>query len=256
MAFRQYTQCYNHTPGDKPLNSDDLFAFAAGTSAPGLIGAILALVSGANIAAAIIIAIQYAITITAIANEWLYHRLVCVSGNQCAVGTVQEPATISPLLGAFDNDQFFDIRLMPHRPQDEYKSANTKFNATPPTAGPSQDGKTELTPENDIYLDKFQGGRLLKPVIPDLPYDTSRSTLHCEAEGNFWQAMKDTVALQAVLVGRCGSGSGCRSGRWLRHRRTVWWHWLHHRRHHWGYHRRVRRGWRWGICRRERRVQL
>jgi hypothetical protein len=63
----------------------------------------------------IIVAVRYAVTITAIANEWLYHRLVCISGNQCAVGTVNMPPNRDTLLGAFDNVQFFDIRLMPHR---------------------------------------------------------------------------------------------------------------------------------------------
>ena len=143
--FRQYTQCYNHTPGDKPFNKSDLAGFVVGTSAPGLIGAILAFLSGASVVGFIIIAIQYAITIVAVANEWLFHRLVCVSGDECAVGTVQDDPSRGDL-GEFDNDQFFDLRPMPHRENDEYKGPNNNFSLTMPgssTPGPSKDGKTE-----------------------------------------------------------------------------------------------------------------
>src|SRR5262245_12017716 len=244
--FHQYTQCYNHTPGDRPFNKDDLAGFAAGASAPGLFAALVAFLTGNFVLGFVFIAIQYAATIIAVANQWLFHRLVCVSGDQCAVGTVEAPPKISPLLGAFDNDQFFDIRLMPHRHQDLYKAPNSAFfkpsSAPPgtppwqrqppdpgPGAGPSLDGKTESTPENDIFLDNFQGTALLEPQITDLPYtpvaitDTTvtdglpdstmmtRSTLHCEAEGNFWAEMKDTAALQGVAVG-VGAAAGAAGG--------------------------------------------
>jgi hypothetical protein len=233
MPFHQYTQCYNHTPGDKPFNQSDLASFALGASAPGLIAAIVSFLSGANVLGFIFIAIQYAVTITAIANEWLFHRLCCVSGDRCAVGTVEAPPKISPLLGSFDNDQFFDIRLMPHRHNDEYKAPNTAFNAATPGPGPSLDGLTETHPKNDIYLDGFQGTTLLKPFFTDLPYDptvdtvvndlkevpdgtkVTRATLHCEAEGNFWAAMKATAALQGLAVGvggAAGAGAGAAAG--------------------------------------------
>src|ERR1035437_9372816 len=109
MAFKQYTQCYNHTPGDKPFNKTDLMSFSLGSAAPGLIVAILAFLSGANVIGFVAIAVKYAVTITAVAKEWLSHRLCCVSGDQCAVGTVEAPPKINTLLGTFDNDQFFDI---------------------------------------------------------------------------------------------------------------------------------------------------
>jgi hypothetical protein len=227
MPFHQFTQCYNHTPGDKPFNESDLASFALGVSAPGLIAAIMAFLSGANVLGFIIVAIQYAVTITAIANEWLFHRLCCVTGDQCAVGTVEAPPKINPLLGSFDNDQFFDIRLMPHRHNDEYKGPNTAISASLP--GPSLDGLTEFTAENDIFLDGFQGD-LLKPFFTDLPYDpvdsdcpvidfgevakgtkVTRCTLHCEAEGNFWAEMKATAAAQALAVG-AGAAAGAAGG--------------------------------------------
>jgi hypothetical protein len=223
--FRQYTKCYQHTPGDKPFNKSDLAAFVAGASAPGLIGAILAFLSGMYWLGFVLIAVQYANTIIAVANEWLYHRLVCLTGDQRAVGTVASGPTRSDL-GEFDNDEFFDLRLLPHRPGDAYKSPDNNVSSGQP--GPSQDGKTELHAENDIYLDVFrnlpaldpspgQGQALLKPspLVSDLSYDLTRSALHCEAEGNFWQAMKDYAAVMGVAVGvgtAAGAGVGAAAG--------------------------------------------
>ena len=247
MPFHQYTQCYNHTPGDKPFNASDLLGFVLGASAPGLIAAILAFLSGSTIIGIIAVAIQYAATVIAVANQWLFHRLVCLTGNQCAVGSVETIPKVSPLLGAFDNDEFFDIRLMPHRHNDEYQLPDFNFFApasspelvgTPPWAPPfgipgpgtSLDGLTEGTMFNDMFLDKFQGSQLVMPTIQDLPYTpvtldetplndgslpsnriVTRCTLHSEAEGNFWAEMKATAALQGLAVG-AGAGAGAAAG--------------------------------------------
>jgi hypothetical protein len=208
--FRQYTQCYNHTPPDKPFNIDDLAGFVLGASAPGLVGFIISMLTGNFGLGAIFMGVQFAATIIAVANEWLFHRLVCVSPDPlCAVGIVKEDPAISDF-GEFDNDEFFDLRLMPHRANDEYKSA-----APASGPGPSQDGKTELVPENDIYNDNFQGTLTLKPSITTLPYDRSRSALHCEAEGAFWQDMKDYAPLLGVGVAAgaaAGAAAGCAIG--------------------------------------------
>jgi len=242
MAFRQYTKCYTHTAGDKPFSKDDLFGFVLGASAPGLIVAILGFLSGSilgGVVAFVAIAVQYASTITAVANEWLYHRLVCLTGNQCAVGkveTMEPPST----LGDFDNDVYFDLRLLPHRHGDEYNAPNTTYLDSPPTPGPAIDpNPIAAHPGNDIFTDNLQGAALVKPIFAhkpaqpiDLPYDhvpseetplkdelpgakISRSTLHCEAEGNFWQAMKDYAALQGAAVGAgaaAGAAAGCALG--------------------------------------------
>jgi hypothetical protein len=288
MSFRQYTKCYVHTTGDKPFNKDDLVSYALGASTPGLVAAIAAFLLGAYAIGFVIVAVQYAVTITAIANEWLYHRLVCISGNQCAVGTVNMPPNRDTLLGAFDNDQFFDIRLMPHRYEDAYRAPNapnpaakppilggyfpaivnpgdnpgsepwtinTATSTGLPSAGPSLDGLTENFPMNDIYLDNFQGSALLQAgsasnairagsVNMDLPYQAidwtqdadaaladaksselpraalvTRAALHCEAEGNFWVAMKESAGWQGLAVGAgaaagaaAGAGAGCAIG--------------------------------------------
>jgi len=246
MPFRQYTKCYTHTAGDKPFNKSDLLWFVAGASAPGVGAAVAAFLLGDIAIGYVIIAIQYAATIVAVANEWLYHRLVCLTGNRCAVGkveTLEAPST----LGDFDNDVYFDLRLMPHRHGDEYKAPNTSYlgsvdsmgNLIPPGPGPAIDPLTIAHPANDIFLDGFQGTDLVKPIFAnnppdpvDLPYDhvpseetplggelprvlLSRSTLHCEAEGNFWQAMKDYVALQGAATATgaaAGAAAGCALG--------------------------------------------
>jgi len=112
-------------------------------------------------------------------------------------------------------------------------------NLIPPGPGPAIDPLTLAHPANDMFLDNFQGTDLVKPIFAnnppdpvDLPYDhvpseetplggefpgvkLSRSTLHCEAEGNFWQAMKDYAALQGAAVGTgaaAGAAAGCAAG--------------------------------------------
>ncbi len=284
MPFRQYTQCYNHKVGDKPFNESNLASFAVGVSTPGLVVAIIGILTGNLPLAFVSIAVQYAVTITAIANEWLTHRLVCVSGNECAVGTVDLTPTISPILGAFDNDQFFDLRLMPHRYLDLYRGPNCNYATLgsapaliagppgtgpamfgwkmhiPPRAGPSLEGRTDTVPATDVFLDNFQESALLQPGSPvdfpragallfDLPYDPigisevtlmnpplstelprfnatcsesgstpaaapplfTRATLHCEAEGNFWAALKDSAGWQGLAVG-VGASAGAAAG--------------------------------------------
>ena len=59
--FHQYTQCYNHTPGDRPFNKDDLAGFAAGASAPGLFAALVAFLTGNFVLGFVFIAIRLVI---------------------------------------------------------------------------------------------------------------------------------------------------------------------------------------------------
>jgi hypothetical protein len=207
---RQYTQCYNHLPGDKPFSKAKLLGFVAGNAWPGGTIAILAFLGGSPAIAVIATFIQSAITITAVANAWLFHRLVCMPKDAlpCAIGTVIANPTISDL-GEFDNDQYFSIRLMPH---------------APPADNASDPDQAKRDFENIVTSDFFQGEELLHIVDWDLPYadpvvSEERYYLHCEAEGNFWQAMKDYAALAGLAIAggaaagaAVGSAVGCAIG--------------------------------------------
>lgn len=209
MAYRQYTKCYQHTPGDKPFHESDLVANILLVGGVPLLGAILSYAFGFFVVGAVFMAVGFAGTIADIAKKWLYHRLACIGNNpKCAVGVVVGTPEIGGF-GEFDNDEFFDLRLMPHRPNDDYKSDNHAYKTGDP--GASIDGKTELQKENDVYLDGFQGENLMKPVFDDLSYKLDRSKLHIEAEGNFWRAMLDFALLLGILVG-VASGLGAAAG--------------------------------------------
>src|SRR6267154_2556146 len=127
LMARQYTQCYDHTPGDKPFSRADLLAFVAGNAWPGATVAILAFLGGAPAISIIAIFIQSAVTVTAVAYGWLDHRLVCMPSDAlpCAIGTVIANPTVGDL-GEFDNDQYFSIRLMPHPPLPDHASDQDK----------------------------------------------------------------------------------------------------------------------------------
>ena len=193
MAFRRYTQCYVHTPGDKPFNKSDLVTYVLGNAGPGGVLAVLALLAGDYAVGFWIFAIQYAATIQSVAKQWLEHRLVCLTGNQCAIGVIEltpdeddgsgHLKSQTSDLGEFDNDQFFDLRLMPHRHNDAYRGPNCAYATlgmtpwqvqTPPGPGPSLDGLTEtVAPANDVFLDNFQGSWFVTPSnsLTDLSYN-------------------------------------------------------------------------------------
>ena len=113
-------------------------------------------------------------------------------------------------LGEFDNDQYFSIRLMPHPPLSESATDQDKRDFTA-----------------SVTTDKFQGQELLGPAAWDLPYadpvaSEERYYLHCEAEGNFWQAMKDYAAVAGLATaggaaagGAAGAAAGCAIGGWF-----------------------------------------
>jgi hypothetical protein len=190
MAYKKYTQCYIHTAGDKPFHEDDLIGFVAGAAAPGLILAIIGVgLLGSPLTAFVGIGVATAQAIVAVADAWLYHRLVCIrpeEGPQCAVGIVTGEPEIGAL-GEFDNDEFFDIRLLPHDPDATLA---------------------------EMQSDGLQGQRFLARVIPDLSF-AGRATLHAEAEGNFWVKMKEWAVLAGVvaaLAAAIGAAVGCAIG--------------------------------------------
>jgi len=216
MTFKKYTQCYNYTPPDKPFNEKNLLSLGLGTSGPFLSAALIGFISGGLAGiffGAVMTGIGYAATITTVANEWLYHRLICLTPDlqpKCAVGVVTTDQKTGEL-GDFDNDEFFDVRLMPHRPNDDYADGK------PGTYIDENDQKTKEHPANDIPNDGFQGSELIKPNpgLSDLSYKLDRTKLHCEAEGNFWVKMKEYALLQGLVVGvlsGLGVGGGAALG--------------------------------------------
>ncbi len=205
-------------------------------------------------------------TIADSANKWLNQRLVCLDKPPiCAVGTIttstpdpdKDPPPPGPRrsdLGALDNDEFFDLVLMPHRKEDDYVRMFDPLNPhrDSPRYGAVRDSEmVHITnnPKNEIYVDGLQGEALLKPNPNMLlagslylgylnqnqhpeawrkEYQT-RSRLHVEAEGDFWIRMKDsaaavgalaTAAVAATAVGAAGgayagSAAGCALGSWF-----------------------------------------
>jgi hypothetical protein len=207
--YRHYTKCFQHTPGAKPYNEKDLPGFILGISFPGLIisGLLAALLN--PVAAGVVFGVQYAISIMVAADQWLFNRLACVDKENdphCAIGTVTTRPEIGDL-GVFDNDEYFDIRLMPH-PALPHRDK-------PPPGVSQATFDQQVVAERQayakmVYADGFQGG-LLEPKL-DLPYMIEKNCyLHCEAEGSFWQAMKYFAIVLGAVAG-AGAGIGAAVG--------------------------------------------
>lgn len=241
MAYKHYTRCYSYPAGGKPYNEDDRPAFLIGqllkmlviTGVSAGVGFLLGGPVGAIVAAVVAYFGSVTAAIDKAADEWLNHRLICLDADnpKCAVGIVAYNPFVDDL-GAFDNDQFFDVVLMPHPTADVYNdeikamglSPANRYNDNGTIVSP-YDNKVGARPENDILGDNFQGQTLLKPR-PDLETDLgyaklsyhARSSLHCEAEGDFWVKMKQwapaiTLLLTAALVVTvAGTAAGAAGG--------------------------------------------
>jgi hypothetical protein len=257
VAFRKYTQCYKYDPANyptsKPFNIDDLatLGLVHVIEALVLMGSITltGLIVGGPIGAAIGAIIGFIVgittgTATALQNasdRWRFHRLICLGTEpQCAVGTVTEGPKRSDL-GAFDNDEYFDVILMPHRVEDNYVTLTyPALNPNPPrhgTVAADQMKHIVAHPANEIYEDGFQGQTYLRPSpalampAPGLSYNNETkdpeelhtgSMLHCEAEGDFWVRVNDLsialgllatlAAATAVVGGVAGASTGAAIG--------------------------------------------
>src|ERR1044072_9514203 len=198
MPAPAYTTCYEFKPGDRPFNEKDLVKLFAKNGVLGAsfgavlditaglaaepIGAVVGLLAGA-------FAAEYTATSVAItegANEWLHHRLICLGGDACAIGVVKKLPEVADL-DVFDNDEYFDLTLMPQ--------ADQAF-------------------DHAVLSDGFQGVRLIRPradLLQELGYDNdqveptkdmsemTRDWLHCEAEGDFWVRMKELAPALGVV---------------------------------------------------------
>ena len=179
------------------------------TGGAALIGFLAAGPIGAALAAIVAYLSAATATIDKAADEWLNHRLICLAKDnpKCGVGIVSYNPFRSDL-GAFDNDQYFDVILMPHPTTLAY-SDEIKASALVPANRYNSDGtvvndppdkfadKVTAHPKNDILTDGFQGQEFLLPrddLKKELGYappdDHARSALHCEAEGDFWVKMR------------------------------------------------------------------
>jgi len=258
MAFKHYTSCYSYPAGGKPYNQKDRIAFAATQILIALaitgIGALIGLLAGpigaivGGLGGSIV---GFTNLLDQAADQWLNHRLICLSKGdpKCAVGVVSFDPTRSDL-GTFDNDQYFDVVLMPHPAElmvglDEemFDPDITKkvHNALVPANRYKAEGQVVDSfaanvakhPKNDIWTDHFQGEWFLstrKDIKDDLGYASAktheRNMLHCEAEGDFWVRIKKfapalaaliDAALVAAAVGAVagssiGSAAGCAIG--------------------------------------------
>ena len=266
MAFKKYTQCYKYLPElyptSKPFNIDDLamLGLVHVIEALVLMGSITltGLIVAGPIGAAVGAIIGFIVGITtgvatALQNaseRWRFHRLICLGESpKCAVGTVSEGPKRSDL-GAFDNDEYFDVILMPHRVEDNYVTLSyPAVNANPPrhgTVAADQMKHIQAHPANEIYEDGFQGqgqeflrqSPVLATPAPGLGYNNeskdpeelhTASMLHCEAEGDFWVRVNDlsialgllaTLAVAGAVVGgvagaSTGAAIGCALLSWF-----------------------------------------
>lgn len=217
MAAKTFTRCYSYVAPDKPFNEKDLLGFVAGNAGLGALLGFALLASGAYFWGFVVVSIQIAATIQAVADEWLYHRLVCIPGAEglrCAVGTVVYEPEVGEL-GEYDNDEYFDLRLMPHRPPPDAKDY--------PNAQDHPKAIEDYVKR--VVEDNFQG-YLLKGFEPGSAHDrdlgyrpaaegAQRAALHCEAEGAFWQIMKDYAVIIGAATGAAATGGaaiGCAIG--------------------------------------------
>jgi hypothetical protein len=236
MAGKKYTQCYEYRPENyptsKPFNIKDLpmlagvhailaFTLMGSGIVIGLAFGPVGAVVGAIIGFIVGVTSGVATALHSASDEWRFQRLICLAKDEpkCAVGTVSEGPKYSDL-GAFDNDEYFDLILMPHRIEDNYATLTdpTKPNSDAPKYGTVAASQTQhiiANPKNEIYTDDFQGqwylhpNQLFLPPNPDLGYNDQNkdpkemhtaSMLHCEAEGDFWVRMKDLAIALGLLV--------------------------------------------------------
>jgi hypothetical protein len=206
MAFKKFTQCYDYVAtGTKPFHIDDLLSTVLGAAGPGGVAALILWAGGAWVFGGIALTIAFVSAIATVADLWLFRRLVCLTGIKCAVGVVNDDPHHGGL-GNFDNDEFFNLVLMPHRKDDKIGPAGSAFTTA----------EQDAHPKNYIHQDGLMGQEFMVPVTQsgDLPYDMSKeeaSALHCEAEGEFWVKMKEWAWLMGLIIG-AASTAGAAAG--------------------------------------------
>jgi len=219
MAYKHYTKCYDHDPLNPPLSESELYStpiegLLFGAVIGGIAGAAAGSIGGpAGFAIGLFVGIFVGTAsgmmaaLDIISRKWLNHRLICLSGRRCAVGAVAIPEAIGTL-GDFDNDEFFDIALMPYPPGQGFaytdpESTHWQSNMAGKIADPNLQLLLDANPLNDPYLAPLQGD-LVRPnatILEDLYYDRSKTWLHCEAEGDFWVRIQSLIPVSGLLSG-------------------------------------------------------
>jgi hypothetical protein len=256
---RRYTSCFNYPEGGKPYNEKDRTAWvieqlllAALITGIAAVAGLVAGPIGAVIGGFFGSVVGFTTLIENAADSWLNRRLICLSKDnpKCAVGIVSYNPSRSDL-GVLDNDQYFDVALMPHpvqlvavagqdkdiektnptwlMPKNRYANPDDVkggYKESLQVRNPVVDGyamRVAKYPANDILNDDFQGQTLLRPrqdLFDDLGYEPpnlhERVALHCEAEGDFWSRMKDLAPALAVLIDAAlvATAAGAAAGSW------------------------------------------
>jgi hypothetical protein len=191
MTYRQYTKCVRpEDHHESPFTAD---AFAAGfVTLIAILSAILG--AGPTFAITVGFASMLAITLCLLhfVDWWLYGRLVCLGGDQCAIGMVVSVEPKSSKKGFWrsidmDTDYCLNLLLPPHHLGDDYSTIST-------------DGMMgNLIKEQDATKSRgmgFREGGYVSKVNDDDPKDTA--VLHCECEGAGIDIFKGY--LEALLV--------------------------------------------------------
>ena len=235
MAFKHFTSCYLYPSGGKPYNEGDRIAFIITELLVAIaIGGGFALVGllagpiGAIIFGVLGLIVGITNLVDNAADQWLNHRLICLNKDNpiCAVGIVSYNPTRGEL-GAFDNDQYFDVVLMPHPTVsvpanfDEaiQKSSGTALvpgNRYVPDPDPANLGAflvdpdspatskpirpTTSSPTNSKVKSFSTRADILADIGSTPPSSHERTALHCEAEGDFWTRIRKLAPAIALLL--------------------------------------------------------
>lgn len=232
--FRQYTKCFTYKDGDpKPFNEKDevwvgLKNGALGAFFGALMGVVVGLLVGGPVGAVVGLLVGVfsgvyvgmAMAISDVSNKWLNHRLVCLGGDVCAVGTVLKSPEDGGL-GNFDNDEYFELVPMPYPTGAGWlytERGDWEHAKVGRVTGPGEQSLLESHPANDLQLGNPQGVALMRSVLgvtKALGYSkTEELYVHCEAEGDFWVRMNDLASAIAALagVGAVATAAGALAG--------------------------------------------
>ncbi len=174
MAYRQYTSCA------KPINyvHQTFGGYAYYTMVIGLI--VAALINAYNVWV-VPIAIGLLVILITFLVWWLYNRLICLGGEECAIGVVLSKGKPQPTKKAGDDDATMNILLAP--------------------------GPTTLEAGKQEYWDNPVQGHLVKPnqavldigrgYVEDEAHLKYVKALHCEFEGS---GIRNVLAWASVIL--------------------------------------------------------